>query len=82
MVFNSAQGGLLKWLTQKETEGRMFNDVRVYFDRYVADLQGQVLGAPNRPIGSAVRSLHLDKPVVVDVDSEGLHHVMPDDNDL
>ena len=60
----------------------MFDDVRVYFDRYVANLQGQVLGAPYHPIGSAIRSLHLDKPVVVDVDSKGLHDVMPDDNNL
>ena len=60
-VFNTAQGSLLKWSTQKETEGRIFNDVCVYFDRYVANLQGQVLGAPYHPISSAVRSLHVTR---------------------
>ena len=38
-VLDATQGGLLEWSTEKKSEGCMFDDVRMDFDRDIADLQ-------------------------------------------
>jgi len=52
------------------------------FECNVADLQCHVFSAPYCPVGSTVSSFHFDETLVVDVSSERLHDVLPDDVDL
>ena len=51
-------------------------------NKICAYLQRQVLDASYCPIRGAVRSFHLDKLLGIDVNSERLNNVLPDDDDL
>ena len=60
----------------------MLDDVRIDFERQIANLQREILGASYCPVCSAICSFHFDKSLIINASSERLHDVMSDDVNL
>jgi len=60
----------------------VLNDVRIDFERQIANLQHEVLSASYCPVCSTICSFHFDESLIINASPEQLHDVMFDDVNL